>query len=290
VAPQPEEDDVQLNDDEEDEYDPEDESDDNFIVDDDEEVMEEMQHKQKRGAKKDKKRPKTNTNDIEVDQEDLDLINENRAKHRRLRQNTINDESSDGVVKPLKPVEKPTRKVIRALDEEEEAEEPLEEPSEEKIEEQRAKVMSPEDKLAFDEVFGDPKDILIAETDIPERLQLKLKEMEDDLAKEAHWIFDIIIVELKYQQPDKFEDIRTKIYRVLKMFKKEKMDVPYINRYCRHSFIPELEAKDVWRIFNLDIDYGKLLEQKQKVLDFFNGLDDFAKASGEAEGFAHYKV
>jgi hypothetical protein len=30
--------------------------------------------------------------------------------------------------------------------------------------------MSAEDKLAFNEVFGDPKDLEIAETDIPERL------------------------------------------------------------------------------------------------------------------------
>mgnify|MGYP001096645644 CR=1 FL=1 len=42
------------------------------------------------------------------------------------------------------------------------------------VEEAKPKMMSAEDKLAFDEVFGDPKDIQIAETDIPERLQLKL--------------------------------------------------------------------------------------------------------------------
>ena len=207
-----------------------------------------------------------------VDKEDLDLINENRAKHRRLRQITDGD-SSDGVVRP-KAAEKP-KKMIRAVDEEEELEE-LEEPSIEKVEELRPKVMTAEDKLAFDEVFGDPRDILLAETDIPERLQIKLKDVEADLVKESQWIFDIIIVELKQQNPDKFEEIKMKIVRVLKMLKKDKMDIPYINRYCRAKLIPELEQKDVWRIFNLDIEYGKLLEQKQKVLDFFDGLNEFA--------------
>ena len=125
--------------------------------------------------------------------------------------------------------------------------------------------------------------------DIPERLQLKVKDNEDDLTKESQWIFNAIIVELKYQNPEKFEEIKTKIQRVLKMFKKDKMDIPYINRYCRAKLIPELEQKDVWRIFNLDIEYGKLLDQKQKVLDFFNGLDEFSKENNETEAFANYK-
>lgn len=149
--------------------------------------------------------------------------------------------------------------------------------------------MSAEDKLAFDEVFSDPRDITIAELDIPERLQLKIKDMEEDLGKETEWIFNSIIVELKYQNRDKFDEIKTKIQRVLKMFKKDKMDIPYINRYCRAKLIPELEQKDVWRIFNLDIEYAKLLEQKQKVLDFFNGLDEFTKESSELEAFSNYK-
>ena len=178
--------------------------------------------------------------------------------------------------------------MIRALDEEEEPEEP-EEASVEQVEEVAPKVMSTEDKLAFDEVFSDPRDILIAEMDIPERLQIKVKDNEDDLTKESQWIFNAIIVELKYQNPDKFEEIKTKIQRVLKMFKKDKMDIPYINRYCRAKLIPELEQKDVWRIFNLDIEYGKLLDQKQKVLDFFNGLDEFSKENNETEAFANYK-
>jgi hypothetical protein len=101
--------------------------------------------------------------------------------------------------------------MIRALDEEEEPEEP-EEPSVEQVDAEVApKVMSAEDKLAFDEVFADPRDVSIAEIDIPERLQLKVKDNEEDLVKESEWIFNAIIVELKYQNQEKFEDIKTKI-------------------------------------------------------------------------------
>jgi hypothetical protein len=52
-----------------------------------------------------------------------------------------------------------SKKIIRALDEEEELEEP-EEASVGQVEDEVApKVMSAEDKLAFDEVFSDPRDI-----------------------------------------------------------------------------------------------------------------------------------
>lgn len=49
-------------------------------------MREEMEAKRAAKKEKTKKRgPKTTTDDFGVDQEDLDLINENRSKHRRLR-------------------------------------------------------------------------------------------------------------------------------------------------------------------------------------------------------------
>jgi hypothetical protein len=102
--------------------------------------------------------------------------------------------------------EKPKNR-IRALDyeddgqDEEEYEEPVQVGEEKVVEEAKPKVMSAEDKLAFDEVFGDPKDLLIAENDIPERLQLKLMQTpmtDEEMLKEAEWIFNLIIGELKY--------------------------------------------------------------------------------------------
>jgi hypothetical protein len=145
--------------------------------------------------------------------------------------------------------EKPKNR-IRALDDEddgldEEYEEPLQVGQEKVVEETKPKVMSAEDKLAFDEVFGDPKDFLIAEADIPERLQIKLMQTpmtDEDLTKEAEWIFNLIIGELKYNQNhEKFFEIKSKIFKVLKMFKNDKIDIPFINRYGRAELIPELE-------------------------------------------------
>ena len=72
------------------------------------------------------------------------------------------------------------------------------------------------------------------------------------------------------------------------MFKKEKIDIPYICWYGRAELIPELEQKDVWRIFNLDIEYNKLEDQKHKILDFFNDLDQFALGDTK-KSFEYYK-
>lgn len=53
-------------------------------------------------------------------------------------------------------------------------------------------------------------------------------------------------------------------------------DIPWICRYAREFYMPELEQKDVWRIYQLDIEYGKLQSQKQKILEFFEGIEEFA--------------
>jgi hypothetical protein len=123
----------------------------------------------------------------------------------------------------------------------------------------------PEDKFAFAEVFGHPNDIKIAERDIPERLQTKLgidrlSPTDEQLIDEASWIFDKIVVELSYNRnQDRFQDIKTKIFKVLRLFRHSKGgDIPWICRYARAEYAPELETKDVWKIFNLDIEYGKL--------------------------------
>jgi hypothetical protein len=34
-------------------------------------------------------------------------------------------------------------------------------------------------------------------------------------------------------------------------------DIPYIIRYRLYELSPELESKDIWKIFNLDIEFGK---------------------------------
>jgi transcription elongation factor SPT6 len=115
------EDDVSLNDEEDDEYDQEDPEDDKFIANDDEVMLEEKMAKRALKREKLKKKKTYTEDDYGVDQDDLELINENRAansKHRRLRQ--IQDEdSSEGAVPLTRGLssEKPKNR-IRALDDE----------------------------------------------------------------------------------------------------------------------------------------------------------------------------
>ena len=202
-------------------------------------MLEELEAKRAAKREREKKKKKSyNEADYGVDDDDLELMYENRVanqKHRRLRQIGDGDSSDGPQIHRQISHDKPKR-VIRALDDEDQDEEDLEEADEEAaVEEAKPKMMSAEDKLAFDEVFGDPKDIQIAETDIPERLQLKLIQTpmsEEELVKEANWIFDLMIVDLKYSQNgEKFDEIKNKICNVLKKFKRDKIDIPFINSY-----------------------------------------------------------
>ena len=96
---------------------------------------------------------------------------------------------------------------------------------------------------------------------------------EQEIEKEAEWIFNNIIESLadagKHDYVQKFAETKLKICKVLKLFRCENCDVPYITRYRQNELIPELGAEDVWRIFNLDIEYGKFLIQKKQCDDFF---------------------
>jgi transcriptional accessory protein Tex/SPT6 len=58
-------------------------------------------------------------------------------------------------------------------------------------------------------------------------------------------------------------EIKSKILKVLRFLRSEKFDVPYITRYRQDELIPDLQPEDVWKIFNLDIEYGKFQVQKK---------------------------
>ena len=69
------------------------------------------------------------------------------------------------------------------------------------------------------------------------------------------------------------------------MFRSENCDIPYITRYRHSELIPELQPHDVWRIFNLDIEYGKFQVQKKQCEEFFTRLGEF----GDQMTMEHYK-
>jgi len=117
----------------------------------------------------------------------------------------------------------------------------------------------------IDELFGTANDVKIAETDIPERLQIKLngrfKATDEELERESEWIFNFIIESLDSSKDASFAlkmaEIKKKIKKVLTLFRNEYCDISFITRYRQNELIPELEPKHVWRIFELDIEYGK---------------------------------
>ena len=68
------------------------------------------------------------------------------------------------------------------------------------------------------------------------------------------------------------ETIKLKIQKLIKLFRCENMDIPFITRYRMQTLSPELTTENVWKIFSLDIEYGKLQAQKKSFYDFFDKL------------------
>lgn len=123
----------------------------------------------------------------------------------------------------------------------------------------------------IDDLFGTPQDLEIVEKDIPERLQIKLagrlNPADAEIETESEWIFNIIIDSLEQSKEQSFaskiQEVKKKICKVLKFFRCESLDIPFITKYRQNELIPELTPNDVWKIFSLDIEYGKFQVQKK---------------------------
>lgn len=122
----------------------------------------------------------------------------------------------------------------------------------------------------IDDPFCTQADKIIAETDIPERLQVKLTDRLDpspeELEIEAKWILDKLISmdQNKYAHLIKQPQVRSKIQKVLRMFRCDQhLDIPMIARYRQYEFKPELDENVIWDIFNLDLEFGKFQRHKE---------------------------
>jgi len=60
------------------------------------------------------------------------------------------------------------------------------------------------------------------------------------------------------------------------MFRCEQCDIPYITKVRQHELLPELSVEHTWRIFYLDIEYGKFMIQKKQYDDFFLKIHEIA--------------
>jgi hypothetical protein len=145
----------------------------------------------------------------------------------------------------------------------------------------------------IDDQYATKPDKLIAETDIPERLQLKLKEYllhfndnynrrltasPDELAEEARWIFDRFTNERGRTDFHQNRDVITKkIMKLLSLFRHEHLDIPMITMYRKYEFTKDLTEEDVWVVFTLDQEYGKFTYEKNQILNFLNMMRSYNK-------------
>ena len=143
-----------------------------------------------------------------------------------------------------------------------------------------------EDVFPADEVddpFSTKEDKQIEQTDICERLQVRLKgrmRPEDtELHQEAEWIFDKLTThatlnidpdtnrsldpEFKYGTLLRKKDAKAKIFRVLQLLRQKLYDVPMIAHHRKHEYSDELDEESIWIIFGYDQEYGKFLRQKK---------------------------
>lgn len=78
------------------------------------------------------------------------------------------------------------------------------------------------------------------------------------MQNEIYWIYNRLIDDTKRESLLQYEDfVKIKIGKVLKAFKRDKMDIPMFAKYRKYEYMKELFESDVWAIFNLDIEYGK---------------------------------
>jgi hypothetical protein len=114
----------------------------------------------------------------------------------------------------------------------------------------------------IDDPFNTEKDHKIAETDIPERLQVKLENRLTpdvnslEFLEEPDWILERLTSlpdkDNKYGKMVHAKDMREKVIKVLKMIRVDLLDIPMICKYRKYEYALELDEDAVWLIYNLD--------------------------------------
>jgi transcriptional accessory protein Tex/SPT6 len=93
-----------------------------------------------------------------------------------------------------------------------------------------------------------------------------------DLQEEAEWVLERLTSipdsDNKYGKMIHAPDTRSKVLKVIKMFRCEMLDIPMIVKYRRYEYAVELDEDAIWHIFNLDQEYGKFQRSKAQVNEF----------------------
>ena len=112
--------------------------------------------------------------------------------------------------------------------------------------------------------FGLPEDELVRSTDLPERLQKRLKGRFDpspeELDSESKWL--LLRVAANKSLFD-LQEVQSKIRYFLQLYRVDKYETAYIQTYKFHLLNPELTEEDMWDLTKLDQEWGFVYEQKR---------------------------
>ena len=133
--------------------------------------------------------------------------------------------------------------------------------------------------VEIEEQFATQEDIKIKKEDLPERLLLKYKREEIDnlfegLEFEKEWIFEKLKLQNNNSE-ENFSNIKKKIFTLLEYHKKNFLDIPYIVYYRKYIYEPEMDQKDVWKLFELDREYQEIKSYRKEVLKKFEIVKQF---------------
>lgn len=141
----------------------------------------------------------------------------------------------------------------------------------------------------IDDPFSTQADKQIAELDIPERLQVKLKDRlkpdDKELQEEAEWVLDRLTTystissgeraeqeAFKYSRLLRQKDAKNRILKVLSLIRKKCYDVPMVAKYRKYEYAEELDEDAIWIIFSLDQEFGKFQRHKKQIKDFLHKI------------------
>jgi hypothetical protein len=256
---------------------------DDFI--DDDSYSERSDHKTKPNGKK--RKHKTDVKEEELDEDDLDLINENKGKKGRKRlqkekykaqpeEERFDDEVSDhenhqqfidgdkdegGVVNE----QLDQFNQIFADDSESDDEEIKQ--KEEPIHDRNLDL---EMGLQTDEELRNE----IAKVDIPERLYTRLRDRldptEDELEDEAKWIFAAKKHWKGYHSGE--EKTIESIKGVLRHVRKNHFDIPFIATYRCYLFQQELQTSDFYEIYEMDLEWNNFSKTKKAITEKLDAI------------------
>ena len=97
--------------------------------------------------------------------------------------------------------------------------------------------------------------------------------IDEDLYQETEYVYTRLVDMTNRDELLHYEEqAKKKIRRVLTYFRKDYLDVMMVAKYRKYDYMSELQEEDVWRVFNLDLEYGKFQQQKRQMTAFLNKI------------------